>query len=399
MAEVGLLPFARIALQVSRAVLPRYRSPFSKRQFTQPQLLAILCLMRYEDWTFREAEVRLGEHRELRQVLGLVSVPDFTTLYRFLQRLDDQTIDSAVGETVRRLRGSLRQKRKRARVAVDATGLAQGAVSTFFVRRMHHHGQKPLPWRHWLKWVVAVDLDQQFVLSQLARRGPWNDCANLPAVVEAASQQTRIGLLLADAEFDSERNHTYIRKRLGAQSVIPAKRGKKTWRVHGVRAEMRRAFPQRTYRRRALIESLFSSVKRKLSARAPGRSLRTQMRQALLLGLSFNLYRLKHRRLSLRMSTEPDSVCLERWPLLFRMDDDRQVHRLSVPDAIENGFAVRTFQRLYNLLCVFDVLVYRAWTQRRGHLLHDWLQCEVIHLAEWHVTDDRIEPLAQSSLD
>jgi hypothetical protein len=135
---------------------------------------------------------------------------------------------------------------------------------------------------------------------------PWNDCANLPAVVAAASEQTRIGLVLADAEFDSERNHTHIRQRLGALGVIPAKRGKKTWRVRGVRAEMRRAFPQRIYRRRAMIESVFSSVKRKLSARAPGRSLRTQMRQALLLGLSFNLYRLKHRRLFLRMSTEPD---------------------------------------------------------------------------------------------
>ena len=104
MAEVGLLPFARIALQVCKAVLPRYRSRFSKHQFNQPQLLAVLCLMRYEDWTFREAEVRLGEHRELRQALGLGSVPDFTTLYRFLQRLDDVTIDRAVQETVRRLR-------------------------------------------------------------------------------------------------------------------------------------------------------------------------------------------------------------------------------------------------------------------------------------------------------
>ena len=37
-----------------------------------------------------------------------------------------------------------------------------------------------------------------------------------------------------------------------------------------------------------------------------GRSLRMQMRQALLLGLSFNLYRLKHRRLFLRMSTVPN---------------------------------------------------------------------------------------------
>ena len=97
MAEVGLLPFARVALQVCKAVLPRYRSRFSKRLFNQPQLLAILCLMRYEDWTFREAEVRLGEHRELRQALGLASVPDFTTLYRFLQRLDDVTIDRDAG--------------------------------------------------------------------------------------------------------------------------------------------------------------------------------------------------------------------------------------------------------------------------------------------------------------
>jgi Transposase DDE domain/Transposase domain (DUF772) len=304
MAEVGLLPFARVALQVSKAVLPRYRSRFSKRLFNQPQLLAILCLMRYEDWTFREAEVRLGEHRELRQALGLASVPDFTTLYRFLQRLDDVTIDRAVGETVRRLHGAHKKSQRRARVAVDATGLAQGAVSTFFVRRMHHHGQKPLPWRHWLKWVVVADLDQQFLLSQIARRGPWNDCANLPAVVKAASQDTRIGLVLADAEFDSERNHAYIRRELGAQSVIPAKRGKKTWRLHGVRAQMRRAFPRQLYRRRSLIESLFSSVKRKLSARAPGRSLQTQMRQALLLGLSFNLYRLRHRYLFSRMSTE-----------------------------------------------------------------------------------------------
>jgi hypothetical protein len=193
-------------------------------------------------------------------------------------------------------------------VAVDATGLAQEAVSTYFVRRLHQHGQKPLPWRHWLKWLIVADLDQQFLLSQRARRGPWNDCGSLPAVVEAASQQRRISLVLADAEFDSERNHTYIRQRLGAHSVIPAKRGKKNWRICGVRAETRRAFPQKLYRRRALIETVFSSVKRKLSAHAPGRSLRMQTRLALLLGLSFNLYRLKHRYLLRGMSTEPKKV-------------------------------------------------------------------------------------------
>ncbi len=292
MAEVGLLLFARVALEVATAVLPPYRSRFSKHQFTQPQLLAVLCLMRYEDWTFRETEVRLREHRELRRVLGLRSVPDYTTLYRFLKRLDETLINQALGEAARRLGGASPRSLRRARVGVDATGLAQGAVSTFFVRRQYHHTQQPLPWRHWLKWLTVVDVDRQRILAQDARPGPWNDCARLRPLVGAANQVARIGLVLADAEFDSERNHTYVRQTLRARSIIPAKRGKKSWRIHGVRAEMRRAFPRRQYARRSLVETVFSAVKRKLSARAPGRSLFMQLRQAFLLGLAYNLYRL-----------------------------------------------------------------------------------------------------------
>jgi Transposase domain (DUF772) len=49
--------------------------------------------MRSEDWTFREAEVRLGEQQELRAALGLLGLeraPDDTTLSRFLRRLDGE---------------------------------------------------------------------------------------------------------------------------------------------------------------------------------------------------------------------------------------------------------------------------------------------------------------------
>jgi len=49
MAEVGLLALTRIAPQVWQAVLPRYRSRFSKHHSAQPQLLATLGRMRYED--------------------------------------------------------------------------------------------------------------------------------------------------------------------------------------------------------------------------------------------------------------------------------------------------------------------------------------------------------------
>jgi hypothetical protein len=105
MAEVGLVRFTRVALSVAQATVPRYRTAFSKHQFTQPQLLAVLCVMRYEDWTFREAEVRLSEHSELRSALQLKPVPDYTTLYRFLARLDPNDIDRALEEVVRRMPG------------------------------------------------------------------------------------------------------------------------------------------------------------------------------------------------------------------------------------------------------------------------------------------------------
>ena len=106
----------------------------------QPQLLAVLCVMRFEDWTFREAEVRLSEHSELRGALELDPVPDHTTLYRFLLRLNEDDLRKVLGEIVRRVP---RRYRRRARVAVDATGLAPNAISSFFVRRMHHHTNNP----------------------------------------------------------------------------------------------------------------------------------------------------------------------------------------------------------------------------------------------------------------
>ena len=48
--------------------------------------------MLYQDWTSREAEVRLREHTELRQALKLHRVPDYTTLYCFVVRLHEEIL-------------------------------------------------------------------------------------------------------------------------------------------------------------------------------------------------------------------------------------------------------------------------------------------------------------------
>src|ERR1051326_7312410 len=71
MVEVGLEVLAHSVREMGQAVLRPYRTCFSKHQFASRQRLGILCLMRYEDWTFGEPVARLTEHRELRQTSGL----------------------------------------------------------------------------------------------------------------------------------------------------------------------------------------------------------------------------------------------------------------------------------------------------------------------------------------
>jgi len=185
--------------------------------------------------------------------------------------------------------------RRRACVAVDGTGLSQHAVSTYFIRRVEQHTRGKTRDRHYLKWLLVADVDRQIILAQRARQGPWCDSRALPGLLDAASRRLPIGLVLADGEFDSEAHHRHMRGTLGAHSVIPAppRRGIPEGEI---RYQMYRAFPRPLYGPRAKIETVFSVIKRKLSAKAPGRSLPVQVRQALLLGLTFNLYRLRHHR-------------------------------------------------------------------------------------------------------
>jgi hypothetical protein len=174
--------FATLALHVGQAALPASRSKFSKHRFQQPQLLTIVCLMRYEDRTFREADVRLAEHAERRTVLGLRSVPDDTTVYRFLCRRDEKVLEQILSAVVHR---SVPHPDCQATVAVDATGLAPGAISTSFVKRVKDCGEG-FTWRHWLEWTMVVDVDRQLIVAQTARRGPTNDCAMMRPLVDAA---------------------------------------------------------------------------------------------------------------------------------------------------------------------------------------------------------------------
>jgi hypothetical protein len=210
--------FALVALDVAQATVPRYRTKFSKHKFTQPQLLAILCLMalrRLDLWRSRGPLERTS-----RIAAGFATgvYPDYPALYRFVRPLDEAAIARALNEVVQRI--PLPGPRRRAWVAVDATGLSQGAIGTLL--RGSHAPPHPAT----------------YASAQVA------EVAEVAGGGRHRPPRQPIGLVLADAEFDSELNHTPIRQPLHARSVLPAKRGKSNWKTHGVRAQMRANFPR-----------------------------------------------------------------------------------------------------------------------------------------------------------
>jgi Transposase domain (DUF772) len=78
---------ARKALEVTRQAVPAYASKYSKKDFTQHQLLAILALEQFFKTDDRGMVALLADLSDLRDALRLKKVPHHTTLFHARQRL------------------------------------------------------------------------------------------------------------------------------------------------------------------------------------------------------------------------------------------------------------------------------------------------------------------------
>jgi hypothetical protein len=81
------LALARTALATAKIALLPYSSKFSRHDFTQHQLLALLALREFLKVDYRGLEAILRDWAELRDALGLTKVPDHSTIQKAAARL------------------------------------------------------------------------------------------------------------------------------------------------------------------------------------------------------------------------------------------------------------------------------------------------------------------------
>jgi hypothetical protein len=78
---------AREALRLAHESLPAYSSKYSRQDYTQHQLFALLALKTFLKTDYRGLAQMLDDFAELRQDLGLDEVPHYSTLCYAAKRL------------------------------------------------------------------------------------------------------------------------------------------------------------------------------------------------------------------------------------------------------------------------------------------------------------------------
>jgi hypothetical protein len=294
------LALARKALAVGAAALPAYSCPYSRKDFTQPQLFALLCLKQFLHQDYRGLMVLVGEWSELRSALRLKEkLPHYSTLCyaeaRLATRPQFEKLLAAVFADAR----SLGLRNERAETAVDATGFESRHSSRYFVQR--RSSRRHLR-DHWPKLTLACHTQTHLVAGAFATLGPSQDSPQFgPVTRQAARHLGHIDRLLADAGYDGEHNHALARERLGIRSTVIAlnrRRAGRKWPTSRYRRQMKRRFHRRKYGQRWQGESVISRIKRRLGSSLAGRSHASRCRESLLKVITHDLMIVRRHRFS-----------------------------------------------------------------------------------------------------
>ena len=237
---------------------------------------------------YRRAEALLASARELRAALGLHAVPDHSTLWWFSRhKVTPRLLAWILTATVRLFQRAASPCS--CMVAVDSTGFARAPASPYFQLRAGTRHRA----RTWLKWSVAVWTDPLVLCGQVADRGPRGDHVEFRPLVEQTLARLPLTRLLADGGYDAEANHRWLREELGLESMIPPVAGRPARGLtrQPYRRQLQLAFPRKAYGQRWRVETFISVVKRRFGGAVTAPNYWQQVKQTLLRGVTYNLYR------------------------------------------------------------------------------------------------------------
>lgn len=262
--------------------MPLHNFKRSKRLYNNIVHVFLLVMKERFNVSYRRF-VQLASEMNLQRMLCIKRIPHFTTIQKALQRLPKTLLERMVRSCKKLL--SL----NKVEAGIDGTGFSNTNPSHYYAKRVDGVVVK-----NFTKSVLLADLNTKLVLNMNTSAGHEHETLSfIPLVKEVKHSLMRV---LADKAYDSVRNRRYCWEN-NIDVHIPVRQfkseqllyGRKPAYKNGQRRRAAKLFDTDKYKRRALIESVNSAIKRPFGAYVCSRRHDNQCKQATIKVLAYNL--------------------------------------------------------------------------------------------------------------
>ena len=261
---------------IRSARIPKSLSQKNNNVFSNEKHIIMYTLMQKERKHYRDMPYFL---ELLQPILKLPRIPHFTTINKFVLRAKPWWFEKLIEEIIKSVESEI--------AAIDGTGFSLNSRSRYFCSIAGERKQ-------FMQFNACLELRHKLITAVKIRRKQRNENIDVNCLMRKTVKQLNLRYFLADKLYDSEKNHELAEK-YKARFIAPLRyRGKvPIMRTKGKhRKQLKRHFPDEIYRKRVLIESGFSSLKRKYGDVIYSKKFKSQKNELLCRVLVYDLEKL-----------------------------------------------------------------------------------------------------------
>lgn len=273
--------FTKVVIKAVHQLPPPWKPSKKGRKGHDPQTVAVGCVLKVGfNQTYDGIEAQIKDSEIIKQ--HYAELPGHSVIQRGMKRLSITYIRKVMNRVTRFLR------RKKMNIAVDSTGFSTQNSSTWYDIRIERQGKR----RDCIKLHISVDIDTGVI--QWFTTTPWNrhDSKEFEHLIKHLPD---LGNVLGDKAFSSRNNCQLVADKNGTPYLCfrtnarSNAKGKPAWIIS---FRTRKNDPEAwlaVYHLRSIIESVFSSIKKRWGSFLLSRKRWMQKKELALKVFSYNI--------------------------------------------------------------------------------------------------------------